>query len=241
MLSLCALAVFGVLVSLGVWQLQRLSWKEALIARMETRIHEPAVGLPPESTWGQLQADDYDYRHVTVSGVFEHQNEMQLFFGSGHVPGQLIQPGYLILTPLRLNDGTRIIINRGFVPQALRAPATRPATLVGGPQTITGLMRPPEPRNAFTPVDDPASRLWYTRDPVAMAASLKLERTAPFTIDADAGEPQVLPAGGATVFSVPNNHLSYALTWFGLAATLAGVFIAFVWRREATNRAKRSP
>jgi surfeit locus 1 family protein len=94
-------------------------------------------------------------------------------------------------------------------------------------------MRPPESRNLFTPPDEPDNNLWFTRDPAALAAHWRLADVAPFSVDADA-TPNLggWPKGGATVMNIPNNHLSYALTWFGLAATLAAVAVAFIWRRQ---------
>ena len=138
-------------------------------------------------------------------------------------------PGYLILTPLLQADGARILVNRGFVPLDRRDAASRKAGLLTGPVTVTGLLRPSEPRNMFTPVDEPGKEAWFTRDPALIAAHLHLARVAPFTLDADAepANPGGWPAGGATVLAIPNNHMSYALTWFGLALALAGVFAAF--------------
>ena len=134
---------------------------------------------------------------------------------------------------MRLDDGNRIIVNRGFVPLDRREPVTRLDGQIRERVTVTGLMRAPEERNWFTPADDPAKRIWYTRDTPSIARALDIANVAPFAIDADeAPVPGGLPQGGATQINVPNNHLSYALTWYGLAATLAGVFGVFVWRRR---------
>jgi surfeit locus 1 family protein len=101
-----------------------------------------------------------------------------------------------------------------------------------GEVTITGLMREAEPRNLFTPADQPDKNQWFTRDPRAIAAHFGLRRAAPFSVDADfSGDPGALPHGGTTVIAFPNNHLAYALTWFGLAAALAGVFGTWAWPR----------
>lgn len=230
--SAAVLPAFGLLVGLGVWQMQRLGWKEHLIAQIESRAHAAAVDLPPEPDWGQLAPEDYDYRRVRLRGVFLHDKEALVFRGSADGKAGAGGPGYLVLTPLRLAGGASVIVNRGFVPLARKDAATRADGQIAGEVSLTGLMRPPEPRNAFTPADDPAKGQWYTRDPAAVAAAFGLTRVAPFSIDADAqAHAGAGPSGGATVLSVPNNHLSYALTWFGLAATLAGVFGVYVWRR----------
>ena len=140
-------------------------------------------------------------------------------------------------TPLRLADGGIVIVNRGFVPAELKEPAKRAAGQIAGEVTLSGLMRRPETRNSFTPADEPDKNLWFTRDPAALAAHWGLRDVAPFSIDADATpNPGGWPKGGATVMKIPNNHLSYALTWFALAATLAAVTAVFIARRERTPR-----
>lgn len=230
--TLCALLAFALLVGLGLWQLARLHWKEDLLARMHARISAPVVELPAASQWASWQADEYDYLHVRVSGIFEHAKEVRIFASAGHVGRDIAQPGYLIITPLRLDDGHVLLVNRGFVPLALELPSSRPQSLIAGRQTLTGLLRAPEPRNLFTPADEPQKRLWFTRDPASIATALGLAQATPFSLDADKGaDPAALPAGGATVISIPNNHFAYAWTWFGLAGTLVGVYGAFMRRR----------
>jgi surfeit locus 1 family protein len=225
--GLVALAGIAVLISLGVWQLHRLAWKEALIARIEARVHAPAAPLPPESQWPALKPDDYAYRHVTLRGRFDGR-EALVFRGSGPEAGE--GPGYLVLAPLILPDGSAVIVNRGFVPSAAKEPASHAPP--PGEVTVTGLMREPEPRNLFTPADQPERNQWFTRDPGAIAAAFGLSRAAPFSVDADySGDPKALPRGGTTVIALPNNHIGYALTWFGLALALAGVFAAWAWTR----------
>jgi surfeit locus 1 family protein len=219
------------LVWLGVWQMQRLAWKDNLVARIAARARAAPAALPAESEWPRLAPEEYEYRHVRLSGVFDHAKQALVFRGSADGKAGAGGPGHLVLTPLRLADGAIVIVNRGFVPLALRDAARRAA----GPQGVvelTGLMRPPEPRNAFTPDDAPAKGEWFTRDPAAVAAHFGLTRVAPYPIDAAAGPPGASPPnGGATVLDIPNNHLSYALTWFGLAATLAAVFGVYARRR----------
>jgi surfeit locus 1 family protein len=227
--ALFALPVFALLVSLGVWQLHRLAWKEDLLAQIDQRLNAPATPLPPRAQWSSLSQEADEYRHVSVTGRFEHDNEVYVFRTAGSGIGEA---GFLVLTPLRLADGSRIFVNRGFVPERLRDPATRAAGQTNGDVTVAGVLRWPEDRNMFTPADEPARRVWYTRDPVSMARALNLPDAAPFSIDADATTDQSQPLhGGATVVALRNDHLSYAVTWFGLAATLVGVFGVFAWRR----------
>ena len=233
LLSLFALIAFAILVSLGLWQVERLQWKEALIAQIEARIHGQPGDLPEASKWAGLKPLDYDYARVRVSGRLDPAREALIFRGAGKVGQGASQPGYWVMAPLLLPDGSSLLVNRGFVPLANKEAASRPDPQRGQSVTLTGLMRAPEDRNLFTPADDPAKGQWYTRDPLAIAAALALPNPAPFSLDEEAHPAAPgLPAGGATVFDIPNNHLSYAGTWFGLAGTLAGVFGYFVWRRR---------
>jgi surfeit locus 1 family protein len=232
--SLFTLVAFAILMSLGFWQLERLRWKEALIARIEARIHATPVPLPPAASWAQMKAQDYDYLPVRVEGVLDAKREALIFRGVGKMSAKdMAQPGYWVMVPLTTDDGGEILINRGFVPLARKEPATRPDPQRGQRVTLTGLLRAPEERGVFTPADDAKTGQWFTRDPRALATALQLTNAAPFSLDeaAHSAAPG-LPAGGATVFEIPNNHLSYAGTWFGLAATLLGVFAVMVMRRR---------
>jgi surfeit locus 1 family protein len=219
----CAFLIF-----LGVWQLQRLAWKEGLIAEIAARAKAPPQPLPPPNRWAQLRPDDYEYRHVELDGAFDNDREALVFRPAG---GPAREPGYLVLTPLRLDSGAFVIVNRGFVPLDRKDPAARGE--IEGRTHVTGLMRQPESRNFFTPADDPETGQYFTRDPALIAAHFGLAPAAPFSVDADASPTSgVLPRGGASELTFPNNHLAYALTWFGLALALIGVFAAFARQRR---------
>lgn len=228
-LSLIALAV---LFGLGVWQLERLAWKNDLIARVEARTRAPVAPLPPESEWKSVNFENDEYRRVTARGTFRHEQEVLVYTVASEEPGRVAGPGFFVLTPLLLPSGAAVIINRGFVPLDRRDPARRKEGQATGQVTVTGLLRMPEDAGDFTPANDPAKNAWYRRDPAEIARALKLERAAPFTIDADAtANPGGLPQGGGTRVRFSNNHLQYAVTWFGLALALMGVFAAFAWQR----------
>ena len=243
--TLAAAVALALLVGLGVWQLHRLQWKLGILQQIESRTTAPPAPLPPRADWATLRPDDYAYRHVTVTGTFDHTKESHVFrpLAPEDAHGGISGVGDLVLTPLRLADGSTVIVNRGFVPDERLDPATRAAGQVQGPVTVTGLMREPEGRNLFTPADNPARNAWFTRDPKAMAAWWHLQDVAPFTIDADrSAVPGGLPQGGVTMLDIPNNHLSYAMTWFGLAGGLACVYVAFVWRlQDVFHSARCSP
>ena len=229
--SLFTLVMLAALIGLGTWQLQRLAWKEALIAAVSERTTRPAVEAPRASEWGGLDRDALEYRHVEVTGRFDHRAEVTVFTDLPDPKGKAGGLGYWVMTPLVRGDGTTVLINRGFVPQARRDPASRREGQIEGEVTIAGLARWSEGRNSFTPADDPAKGEWFTRDVAAIAAASKLDRVAPFFIDAEASAPGGLPQGGETRLVFPNRHFEYALTWYGLALGLAGVYLTMAWRR----------
>jgi surfeit locus 1 family protein len=224
--ALFTLVMGAILIGLGVWQLHRLDWKNAILAEIGERVDAMPQALPPQTAWAGLQPDDYEYRHVAADGIFDYTKEALVFRGTA------AGPGYFVLVPLQLLSGGVVIVNRGFVPPAYAPASKRTAGQVPGIVHVTGLMRRPEPRNFFTPPDNPAKGEYFTRDPNLIAAHFALTGAAPFTIDADATPvPGGLPVGGTTELAIPNNHFSYALTWFGLAMGLFGVFGVFAWRK----------
>lgn len=232
--GILALSAFVVLCGLGTWQLIRLAEKEAQKAHIEASLSDAPVPLPNAAEWPSLSPAVYDYRRVILTGHFEHDKEALVFgFITVGERGDT-REGYFALTPFRLDDGSIVIVNRGFVPQELRDPALRRQGLVDGEITLTGLMRVPEKRGFFTPDDEPHHNLFFIMDPIAIAKAKGVANVAPFLVDADKTElPGRWPEGGHTVVVILNNHLQYAITWFALALGLAGVFFVF-----ATNRIK---
>lgn len=230
--AIVTLAVAAGLVGLGVWQLQRLAWKDALVRTVEQRTVAPPVPLPPRAEWAALKPNAYEYRRVAATGTFDHAREVHVYRPLVSARGPQHGLGDIVLTPFHLASGGTVIVNRGFVPSERLDPATRAAGQVAGPVTITGLMRSPQERNAFTPADDTARNQWFTADPAAVARFHGIGDAAPFTVDEDAGQaPGGLPQGGETVLDFPNSHLQYALTWFGSALALLGAFGAWAWRQ----------
>jgi surfeit locus 1 family protein len=229
--AVLALLALAILLGLGTWQLQRRTWKEDLIARIEARARGAPGTIVPEQAWPTWNAETDEFRKVTVTGTFLHQHEAPVY---GLAPAERGAPvqGVYLFTPLRLADGAIVFVNRGFVPQELREPAARPQSQPAGEAVVTGLVRAPEERSWFTPADDPARNRWFARDPKAMAEARHLARVAPFYVEADAA-PNAggWPRGGQTRLNLPNNHLQYALTWYGIALTLVGVFAAFARQR----------
>lgn len=212
-----ALAAVGGLILLGLWQLHRLEWKQDLLERMEARVAAEPEPLPID--WVYTTAMRDEYRRVRLTGSFRHEAEalVQAVTEKG--------PGYWVLTPLVTPTAT-VLINRGFVPQDRRDPASRAEGQVPGEVTVTGLLRMTEPGGGFLRRNDPAADRWYSRDVAAIAEARGLGPVAPWFVDADATpNPGGWPLGGLTVLSFPNNHLAYALTWFALAIGLAGAMV----------------
>ncbi|MEJ8309981.1 SURF1 family protein [Agrobacterium larrymoorei] len=211
----------GLLLALGTWQVKRLSWKLNLIAQVEERAHAAPVDALAPSEWGSLtDPATYEYRRVRLTGIFRHQDEVQVYTVSD------LGPGYWILTPLQRDDGSLVIVNRGFVPSDKRDPSTRLASELPARVEVVGLMRAPETGGLFLRTNDPANNRWYSRNIAQIAEAKSLGAVAPFYVDADATpNPGGLPIGGKTMLTFPNNHLSYAITWYILAAmTLAAGF-----------------
>jgi len=255
-LGILAVVLILGFVSLGTWQVVRLQWKLALIERVEQRAHAPAVSAPAEDRWSQISAGSDEYRHVSVSGHFLHQDAALTQATTE------LGAGYWLLTPLREADGNIVLINRGFV-TAQGAAKIRAATsaenmteagttaradsqqqVSGEAVTINGLLRISEPAGGFLRKNDPATDRWHSRDVEAIAASRQLTRVAPYFIDADANsnaggssvqDVDAQPVGGLTVISFANNHLVYALTWYALALMVIGIVFWMV-RTERKRR-----
>jgi len=239
--ALLTAAATVVLCLLGAWQLKRMDEKRAFITRLEAQAAGAPSAIPASSGWTTLDLLSLDLTRVTASGSFIDSSfaGVRTTIASGG-PGtrQLAGFGRWIFQGFRLADGGVVLVNRGFVPEN-RLSEIKPAT---GPATVTGFLRAPEPRNAFTPNDLPAQREFFTRDPVGIAASLGLGPAAPFYLEAERQGDGLIPPAGVDakelIGRIPNNHLSYALTWFGLALTLLGVFAAFAWQSRKAGQAE---
>lgn len=230
--AIATAAGLAILINLGLWQMRRLEWKEALISRVTTDVSKPAVPAPGPGEWSSIAADPLaDYRHVSLNGRFL-PGAAYYFTSLPAKAGAPSGPGYLVYSPFVTEAGWTLMINRGFVPQGMVAdlePALE--TAPDGPQLVTGLLRRNEAPNWTTPAADAQKRIWFARDTAHMASVLGLsaEALAPYSVDLDAAFSGSggLPKAGETVVKFKNDHLGYALTWFGLATTLAGVFSAY--------------
>ncbi|WP_297801811.1 SURF1 family protein [uncultured Brevundimonas sp.] len=219
------LLVFAGFMGLGIWQVQRLGWKLALIERVENRIHADPVDAPaPDVT---ITRDGHEYLRVKAGGTYRYDLE---------VPVKAVTEldgGWWIITPLETDRGFTVLVNRGFVPNDMKSAAPRPDG--EGRVEVTGLLRLSEPKGGFLRENDPAGGNWYSRDVAAIAAAKGID-AAPYFIDAQPADGTAAsgwPRAGMTVVKFANSHLVYALTWFGLAAgTLVGMVLMLRERRR---------
>ncbi len=230
LMSVLGAIFFIVFMGLGIWQVERLQWKLDLIARVDARVHAEPIAAPGPDDWANVNQKDDEYRHVMLTGTYLNDKEVLV-----HALTER-GAGYWVLTPMRSPDGALIFINRGLVPNDKRDPSSRQETQIAGETTVTGLLRMPEPDGFFLRPNDPARNDWNSRDVAAFAQKENLGPVAPYFIDADAtASAGALPIGGLTVVKFRNSHLSYAITWFALAAMVAGAAI-FLWRHERKSK-----
>lgn len=225
-LGTAAAVMFVALVALGVWQVERRAWKHALIAQIGARLQAAPVAAPGPAAWTRITAADA-YRRIALDGRY--------------LPGRAVfvkavterGGGYWVLSPLRTTPGFIILVNRGFVAKAV---APVPSGLV----RVTGLLRVSEPGGGFLRSNDPAGDRWYSRDVAAIAVARRLGPVAPYFVDADsASSERGGPIGGLTVVRFSDNHLVYALTWFGLAILLVVGARVVVREERRVRRAAR--
>lgn len=211
-----------VLIALGSWQLDRLEWKQDLIDKLQTRATAEPTPLPP----GPLDIEDWEFARVTVTGVFDHDNE--LYWVQRSRQGE---PGFHVVTPLTRTDaqgaGQTVLIARGYVPFEDRGPENRPESLVPGEQTITGILRFDRGPALFTPDNDPAANTWFTLDAQVIGNRIGADDLPVHFVMAETPSPGEFPAPRQWTLDVRNNHLEYAITWFSLAAGLVLVYVAF--------------
>jgi surfeit locus 1 family protein len=227
--TLFTLAAVAIMVALGTWQVERLAWKNALIDRIESGMRAAPAPLPARVE----NPAEWDFRRVSVTGQFLHDHELDLAARS--MNGRV---GYQIVTPLKRDDGTLVLVNRGWVPLEKRDPGSRPEGLPEGTVTVEGVARVPAERGWMQPDNDPVKNMWFWYDISAMAAQAGAGNPLPLVIEAgNAPNPGGFPIGGQTNVNIANNHLQYAFTWYSLAITLIVIYFVFHWRRGSKEEA----
>lgn len=222
-----------VLLALGVWQVQRLHWKEGLIAQRDAAV-AAAPTVPPQ-TLDQALADAF--HPIVAEGRFE--NGKELFLAASSDSGE---PGYQVLTPFVMTAGRTLFVNRGFVPLALKDPTKRAAGQPAGEVRVAGLLRVPPAKKPtwFLPDNRPDLNLWFWVDLPAMAKAVGVADALPFYVDADkTANPGGWPKGGVTRLDLPNDHLQYAITWFSLALALIVIYVLYHRRNPPSGEPPR--
>jgi surfeit locus 1 family protein len=233
-LGIFTLLVLALLVGLGVWQLQRRAEKHALIAHLTERLAAVPGALPPPSQWNALTPGADEFRRVRFTASYESRPDAMVYSSGSAVRTDISGPGTWAFLPARLPGGETVVINAGFVQNTMqdRAQQDRAVSrlITGQPVALTGYIRFPESAGTLTPQEDLAKRLWFTRDHLVMAKALGWGEVAPFYIDLEAPvQESGIPKPGPLDVHLKDDHLQYAITWFGLAGA---VLIAFgVWLR----------
>jgi surfeit locus 1 family protein len=205
------------LVYLGIWQMQRLEWKEKLIAEVLSQKDKPAAFLPQKPT---------EFFKARIKGTLQNDNQTHYYIVVPKPKGAFGGQGYFVITPVKLEDGRIVLLNRGFIPME-KMPFKESETLVD----VEGVVRFSEKRSTFSAVDDVKKRIFYVRDSAAIYAALGIKGEDIF-IDQTSSNKSPLPQSNEAVYSLPNNHLDYALTWFGLALTMLVISGIYAFKRR---------
>ena len=212
------------MIFLAIWQVQRLSWKEGLIAERVSRTTAAPIALPPAGA----DLKEFEFRRVAVIGTFDHAHEFYLAARSqnGNV-------GYWIVTPLKSETGETVLINRGWVPEDKKLPEKRADGEIPGTVAINGFIRLPQVKAFFQPDNEPAKNVWFYLAPSEMVAASGIPARTDLYLDAGAEPvPGGFPIGGQTRIELPNDHLQYAITWGLLAIALAVIYVVYHLKLE---------
>lgn len=227
-MSVFTLVVIGALIGLGVWQLQRRVEKHALIAALTDRLGAAPVALLPPDRWDALSPEHDEFRRVTVTATFREAPDAKVYATGSALRTDVATLGTFVFAPATLVDGaTTLVVDRGFAPDGAKV-----ATPPHEPVTLTGYIRFPEKSGWITPAPDVGKRLWFARDHIEMAKALSWGAVAPFYLDLESPAPiSGLPKPGPLEVHQRDDHLQYAITWFGLAAAVAIAFAVWLLGR----------
>lgn len=229
--AVIALIGFSILIGLGLWQLERKTWKEGLIAALAERVAAEPIDLPPPAQWSALASSSDEFRRVRMRVTFSADSRPAwLYTGASALRDDVKSAGYFVFAPARLAGGQQIVVNRGFAPDRTAPPAE-------GSFEITGYLRWAEKPGWLVSPHDSSGETWLIRDPAGMAAARGWGSVATFYVDMETSVPMVVPPRpGPLKVTLKNDHLNYALTWFSLAAVLACIFGLWLWRQLRERR-----
>ena len=232
-LAIITALMVGVLASLGVWQLQRRIEKHALIDALTERLALAPIALPPSSQWSSLTSARDEFRRVSFTATYERKPDAMVYGAGSAVRTDVSGPGTWAFLPAKLASGETVVVNAGFVQNTMQERAQEDravAPLVTGkPIDLSGYLRFAEAAAKLTPAADAGKRLWFNRDHIAMARALGWGDVAPFYVDLETPvPPSGTPKPGPLDVHLKDNHLQYAITWFGLALVVLIAFGAWV-------------
>lgn len=223
--TLMTLPILVACLLLGNWQMERLEWKLGLIEKINLRATSEPVALPK----GMMDLEALEYLHISATGIFDNNAEITMYS-----VGPNGEPGYDLYTPLKMTDGRSVIVNRGWVPEQIKAQGDRPLTLVTNEITITGLLRKPWEKLWYGPENEPDNNMWFYGDVDGMASTMGINGYFPMFLYADKiDSDNRFPVAGRTEFNIVNNHLDYVLTWYGLSLVLIVIYlIAHIHKKD---------
>ena len=235
--GLFTLVMVALLVGLGLWQLERRLEKHALIAALAQRLEAAPELLPAPSQWSALTAAKDEFCRVSFAATFARAPDVMVYSSGSAVRADVSGPGTWAFLPARLASGQTIVVNAGFVENAMQDRVVEDRAvaklLTGVPVALTGYLRFPESPGFLTPAENRASRLWFVRDQLAMAHALGWGEVAPFYIDLEAPVPLGgVPKPGPLQLHLKDDHMQYAITWFGLAGAVLIGFGAWCRRQS---------
>lgn len=217
--TLITIPAVVVMLGLGTWQVERLEWKRELIASRSARFAAPPIALPEAAA----DPTQFEFHRVRVQGTYLHAREM--YMPARTLNGNL---GWHVITPLARDDGSHVLVDRGWVPLERKEPETRAPGQLEGRVTVEGVIRTPGRKGWFVPDNRPDENAWFYVDLDAMAAHAGLGPLPPYYVEAGAGEvPGGLPIGGQTRIRLRNEHLNYAITWYSLALALVVIYLVY--------------
>lgn len=239
-MAIIAFVMVGVLVGLGIWQLQRRTEKHALIAALTERLAANPLSLPLAAEWKNFSPARDEFRRVRFTATFAPKPDAMVYSSGSAVRDDIFGPGTWAFLPAQLSDGSAIVVNAGFVQNTMQDRAQQDRAVMrlvtGVPVMLTGYLRFPESAGALTPPEDANKRLWFTRDQRSMAKVLGWGDVAPFYIDLETPvPPSGIPKPGPLQVHLKDDHLQYAMTWFGLAAAVSGAFGFWLAERRRTR------
>jgi cytochrome oxidase assembly protein ShyY1 len=231
-------------VALGIWQLQRRLEKHTLIAALNERLAAAPAALPAPSQWNALTSASDEFRRVGFTATYAKLPDAMIYSSGSAVREDVSGPGTWAFLPAQLPSGETVVVNAGFVQNTMQDRAQQDRAVgrlvTGQPVKLTGYLRFPEAAGTLTPAENIGKRLWFTRDHLAIARALGWgeggKAVAPFYIDLESPVPESgVPKPGPLTVHLKDDHMQYAITWFGLAFAVAIAFGVW-WRAQRRGR-----